>query len=219
MDAITKFVFIAIGTCFALAGIILFAKKNDQNKNTIKALGFEFSLSGSSLVIFVIGVALIVFPFTGLVHEENANIKPADTTSPSANSPVLPPKNIAVISIPVEVYKKMIAKEIKTEEQIKKGNKKIKELEAELAMVNQNNNLRSVTVTWDPNSEPDVAGYRLYYGTTPDHYNLSANVEGNVSEYRIGGLVPGIYYLAVTAYDINGNESSYSDIQMFDLNK
>ena len=31
----------------------------------------------------------------------------------------------------------------------------------------------SVTVTWDPNTEPDVTGYMVFYGTQSGVYTLS----------------------------------------------
>jgi hypothetical protein len=81
MDSITKFVFIALGTAFALTGIILFAKKDDKSRNTIKALRFEFSISGSSLVIFIFGFVLIIFPFTDWVHEDTPRTQPNTASS------------------------------------------------------------------------------------------------------------------------------------------
>ncbi len=30
-----------------------------------------------------------------------------------------------------------------------------------------------VTVAWDPNPEPDVVGYKIYYGTSPGSYTAS----------------------------------------------
>ena len=29
-----------------------------------------------------------------------------------------------------------------------------------------------VTVGWDPNTEPDIAGYKVYYGTVSRNYSL-----------------------------------------------
>ena len=56
-----KMLVLIIGAAFAITGIVLFAKKGVSGKNTIKMLGAEFQLSGSSLVIFVLGCLLIIF--------------------------------------------------------------------------------------------------------------------------------------------------------------
>ena len=69
----------------------------------------------------------------------------------------------------------------------------------------------SFTLAWDPNQEPDLAGYKLYYGTSSGSYQHSLDV-GNVTQYTLGGLRDGVtYYFAATAYDTAGNESGYSN--------
>jgi hypothetical protein len=68
-----------------------------------------------------------------------------------------------------------------------------------------------VNLAWDPNTEPTLAGYKLYYGTAPRTYDTSIDV-GNVTTYTITGLTPGVtYYFAATAYDTNGSESDFSN--------
>src|SRR5438093_7349036 len=66
------------------------------------------------------------------------------------------------------------------------------------------------TLTWDPNSEPTVAGYKLYYGTVSRSYLTNIDV-GNKTSYAVTGLAAGTYYFSVTAYDIRGNESGFSN--------
>ena len=58
----------------------------------------------------------------------------------------------------------------------------------------------------------DVAGYKVYYGWHgPGVYDAVVDV-GNVTTYRLENLTNGTtYYIAVTAYDIVGNESTYSN--------
>lgn len=57
----------------------------------------------------------------------------------------------------------------------------------------------------------DLAGYRVYYGTTSGDYSNYVDV-GNVTTYQIGNLTDGQnYYFAATAYDTSGNESIYSN--------
>ncbi len=68
-----------------------------------------------------------------------------------------------------------------------------------------------VSLEWDANSEPDLAGYHIYYGTASGEYSHSIDV-GDVTEFTVTGLDDHrTYYLAATAYDQDGNESAYSD--------
>lgn len=67
-----------------------------------------------------------------------------------------------------------------------------------------------LTLAWDPNTEPDLAGYRVYYGTAPREYVDSIDV-GNITTYQLDYLLDGVtYFIAVTAYDTSGNESDFS---------
>jgi acyl carrier protein len=50
------------GAILALIGIVLFARRGTEGTNSIKMLGFEFQLSGSALVIFVIGALIFLAP-------------------------------------------------------------------------------------------------------------------------------------------------------------
>lgn len=69
----------------------------------------------------------------------------------------------------------------------------------------------SVLVLWQPNTEPDLAGYRIYYGLSSRDYQQVVDV-GKRIEHVIDNLLPGNkYYFAVTAYDSSGNESVFSD--------
>jgi hypothetical protein len=69
----------------------------------------------------------------------------------------------------------------------------------------------NLELAWNANTEPDLAGYRVHYGTAPRNYGDSVDV-GDTTTYRLNGLLEGItYYLAVTAYDANDNESSFSN--------
>jgi len=67
------------------------------------------------------------------------------------------------------------------------------------------------TLAWDPNTESDLAGYRIHYGTASGSYTVHTDVH-NVTTYTVDGLTAGqTYYFAVTAYDASGNESGYSN--------
>ena len=65
----------------------------------------------------------------------------------------------------------------------------------------------SVTLAWNANSESNLAGYRLLYGTTSGVYPVSVDV-GNATTATAGGLNPGqTYYFAVVAYNSAGQTS------------
>ena len=68
-----------------------------------------------------------------------------------------------------------------------------------------------VVVSWDPNTEADLMGYKIYYGTASRSYDHIIDV-GKVVEYSIDNLPEGkTYYFAVTAYDTAFNESDFSE--------
>jgi hypothetical protein len=67
-----------------------------------------------------------------------------------------------------------------------------------------------VTLAWDPNTESDLAGYRIHYGTVNGSYATHIDVH-KVTSYTVTGLSEGqTYHFAATAYDSAGNESAYS---------
>ena len=68
----------------------------------------------------------------------------------------------------------------------------------------------SVLVSWDANRESDLAGYKVYYGAESGRYDNDVFV-GNVTSHQLTGLEAGRrYFIAVTALDDSGNESSFS---------
>jgi len=65
-------------------------------------------------------------------------------------------------------------------------------------------------LAWSPNEEADLAGYRVYYGTTSGEYINFVDV-GNVTTYRLADLLDSVtYFIAITAYDTANNESDFS---------
>jgi hypothetical protein len=67
------------------------------------------------------------------------------------------------------------------------------------------------TLAWDPNTESDLAGYKVHYGTASGSYTVHTDVH-NVTTYSVTGLTAGqTYYFAASAYDASGNESGYSN--------
>ncbi len=69
---------------------------------------------------------------------------------------------------------------------------------------------RDLVLAWDPNTEPQLAGYRLYRGQSARAYDTVVDV-GGVSTWTVRDLVPGTYFFAVTAYDFSGWETGYSN--------
>ena len=69
---------------------------------------------------------------------------------------------------------------------------------------------QSVTLRWARNDEPDIAGYRLYYGKTSHSYRQY--VDTSTTQATVSNLVEGTtYFFAATAFNTAGLESAYSD--------
>lgn len=63
------------------------------------------------------------------------------------------------------------------------------------------------TLLWSPNTETNIAGYRVYYGTSPASYTTTVDVK-NTTTATLSNLTVGqTYYAAVTAYNTSGVES------------
>ncbi|RPH86396.1 MAG: hypothetical protein EHM75_08025 [Desulfobacteraceae bacterium] len=68
-----------------------------------------------------------------------------------------------------------------------------------------------VSLAWDANTEPDLGGYRLYYGTASQAYSQVIDV-GNTTQVTVSNLNQGVtYFFVVTAYNLQGAESDYSN--------
>ena len=78
-----------------------------------------------------------------------------------------------------------------------------------------------IRFAWDANTETDLAGYRVYYGTTTGFYNQAfgsgidigltsdpLNPQTSLTLPAVSGVT---YYIVVTAYDSSGNESIASN--------
>ncbi len=85
-----------------------------------------------------------------------------------------------------------------------------------------------ITLAWDPNTESDLTGYRVYYktGSSGTPYDGAGAVQGSSGitiplealsdsdnpRFTLTGLSEEtVYYLAVTAYNTQGSESGYSN--------
>jgi hypothetical protein len=72
-------------------------------------------------------------------------------------------------------------------------------------------NARVPALEWDPNTEPAIAGYNVYVGETSGTYTHVVDV-GVETRFPLTNLSSGVtHYFAVTAYDVNGLESPFSE--------
>ncbi len=68
-----------------------------------------------------------------------------------------------------------------------------------------------VNLAWDPNTEPDLAGYKVYYGLGSRNYDHVMDV-GNSTSCVVTGLEQGrTYYFAATAVNTANIESDFSN--------
>lgn len=73
----------------------------------------------------------------------------------------------------------------------------------------------TMVVSWNANTDNDLAGYRVYYGTASGSYSDSLDA-GNTNCVEINDLTANTtYYCIVTAYDTSGNESEPTDEKSF----
>jgi len=77
-----------------------------------------------------------------------------------------------------------------------------------------------VTLTWDLNTEPDLAGYRIYKSKISNNYNfIDANQRIDISSPNVNIFtfddVESMTYFVVTAYDLSNNESETSNEVLF----
>src|SRR2546423_8749087 len=71
-------------------------------------------------------------------------------------------------------------------------------------------NAKAVILAWNPNVETNLAGYKLYYGGASRTYTNTTTL-GLVTTSMILGLFSGTtYYFALTAYNLQGQESDFS---------
>ena len=67
----------------------------------------------------------------------------------------------------------------------------------------------SISVSWPPNTESDIAGYRLYWQN--DAAALTEVELGDVSNHTLSDLAPGRYSITVAARDANQKISAFSN--------
>jgi hypothetical protein len=73
--------------------------------------------------------------------------------------------------------------------------------------------ISSATLTWDSNTDSDLAGYKIYQAIASGVYGAAlATVPAGTVTYQATGLSANTtYFFVITAYDIAGNESAYSN--------
>jgi hypothetical protein len=77
----------------------------------------------------------------------------------------------------------------------------------------------STTLSWTPPTQNedgsalmDLAGYKIYWGTTPGQYTHSVKIENaGMSSYVVENLTPGTYEFAAKSFNEAGVESAYSN--------
>ena len=67
-----------------------------------------------------------------------------------------------------------------------------------------------VTLAWDAETDPNVAGYKVYYGTASLDYQSTTDVKNSTTSTFSNLQIGTTYYFAVTAYSATGVESGYS---------
>ena len=113
--------------------------------------------------------------------------------------------------------------------------KKVMSLFIGLLLITSTAFARSVTLQWDANTEPDLAGYKVYYnetGSTPPYtgtgategdspvtvtFDMDENPDSDLVEFTLHNIsdYKGVYF-AATAYDDQGLESGYSNVVSID---
>jgi parallel beta-helix repeat protein len=69
---------------------------------------------------------------------------------------------------------------------------------------------KSLKIDWAANSESDLAGYLLTYGTSSGSYSTEIDV-GNVVSYTTPNIPAATYYISLRAYDWASQRSPYAD--------
>ena len=81
----------------------------------------------------------------------------------------------------------------------------------------------TATLSWNVNTESDLAGYKIYYGALPrtstcppggysDKIDIGKTDSPAKPSYKIENLNKGkAYYFSIISYDTSGNESCFSE--------
>ena len=78
--------------------------------------------------------------------------------------------------------------------------------------MNVNAHASEIVLAWNSSNESNVAGYRVYYGSSVSNLNYRINVN-DATSCVISGLEGGeTYYFVATAFSDSGNESAFSNM-------
>jgi hypothetical protein len=77
----------------------------------------------------------------------------------------------------------------------------------------------STTLSWQPPTKntdgstlTDLAGYKIYWGTTQGNYPNVVTINIGISSYVVDNLVAGTYFFVMTSLSSSGEESAYSNV-------
>ena len=90
-------------------------------------------------------------------------------------------------------------------------------------VINKTSNTGTATLSWSANTESDLAGYKIYYGSSPrndscpeDGYQNKVDVGKTETPEKPSHTLKELengkkYYFSITSYDSAGNESCFSE--------
>jgi hypothetical protein len=96
---------------------------------------------------------------------------------------------------------------------------------AAFSIVVQSNTTRSALLIWVPPTEnsdgsplTDLAGYKVYWGTSQGPYpnSIALSLSG-LASYRVENLASDTYYFVITAFNSVGVESGFSNVTTITL--
>lgn len=101
-----SFTFQIVGALVMICGITLFLVDKREGGNAVKVLGAEVQLSTPSLLVFIVGAALFIFPFTAAFRRQDLQPSPTENATEaqvinSSNEPAA--EGISDASAPVRM--------------------------------------------------------------------------------------------------------------------
>jgi len=86
--------------------------------------------------------------------------------------------------------------------------------------------LGSVTLNWTPPTQntdgsvlTDLAGFKIYYGTSPDNYPNQITIDNpGITSSVVDNLTPNTWYFVSTAFTSSGEESDFSNMATRTIN-
>ena len=88
-----------------------------------------------------------------------------------------------------------------------------------ISVAQANSGSGNVSLSWtaptsntDGTALTDLAGYKIYYGTSSTNLNTMVTVSNGSTNYVIEGLTAGTWYFAISSYTTVGTESALSNV-------